>query len=232
VKYGNYRRTTQNLPARGGQAQNNAEPFRVVLCGTRRSGGFRVVLRASEASMSRIGKHPIPIPQGVTVAVEHSLVVAQGPKGKLATPLPPELGAHTDGTVLMVMPKGSVTKRTKSLWGLTRMQIANAIAGVHSGFSKTLLLEGIGIRAQLEGTALVLSLGFSHPMRVEPPENISFSVEKNAVVVSGPDKQLVGQVAAKIRSMKKPEPYKGAGIHYADEHVRRKPGKKAAAVMK
>ncbi|OHA48936.1 MAG: 50S ribosomal protein L6 [Candidatus Terrybacteria bacterium RIFCSPHIGHO2_01_FULL_48_17] len=180
--------------------------------------------------MSRIGKQPISVPSDVSITIEGSLIQANGPKGKLFTQLPPEIKAdHKDGMVL-VSPVGNATKRVKSVWGLTRMRIANAVQGAHQGFSKKLILEGIGIRAQLEGKALVLSLGFSHPVRVEPPEGITFLVEKNAVTILGPDKHMVGQVAASIRGMKKPEPYKGAGIRYENEQVRRKAGKKAAAI--
>ena len=176
--------------------------------------------------MSKIGKQPITIPQGVSVEVGEGRVAVAG--GALVVPFPPMLSvAQEDDMLKIVLIKQ--TKDAYARWGLTRALLANAITGVSQGFSKCLILEGIGYRVALEGNDLVLSLGFSHPVRVVPPEGIRFTVEKNVITILGYDKQLVGNVAASIRRFRKPEPYKGKGIRYEKEIVRRKAGKKAAA---
>lgn len=176
--------------------------------------------------MSRRGKLPVTIPSGVTVEVSPQAVTVRGPKGQLVQPLPPKTSANLEGQVLTVMVKHPDLGEERALWGLARQLIANAVKGVSEGFSKRLELSGIGFKAQLEGKDLVLNLGFSHPVKYSPPSSIGLAVEKgNAVIVTGADKQLVGQVAAEIRALKKPEPYKGKGIKYSTEIVRRKAGK-------
>src|SRR3989344_4429615 len=188
--------------------------------------------------MSRIGKKQINIPQGVTVQIKDidpekntREVLITGSKGINSVFVPQEISVEIEGDVLRCSPVGSNDK-VSALWGLSRALLAGAIVGVTQGFMKKLEIEGIGYRANIEGTTLVLSLGFSHTVRVEPPAGITFSTEKNSIIVSGIDKQMVGQMAAQIRSFKKPEPYKGKGIRYAGEVVRRKAGKKAAVAAK
>lgn len=177
--------------------------------------------------MSRVGKKPIQIPQGVEVKISGQKVMVRGPKGELSREVRPEIGVEVKEGKILVSPKIE-TKKTKALWGLTRALIANMIKGVTEGYEKKLEIEGIGFRASVEGENLVLSVGFTHPVKIKAPEGIKFSVEKNIITVSGTDKELVGQMAAKIRAIRPPEPYKGKGIRYVGEQVRRKVGKKAA----
>ena len=182
--------------------------------------------------MSRIGKKPIPIPEGIKVVFsDPQTVTVRGPKESLSVSLPRGVSATLADNVVVVTSDVRL-KNAGALWGLSRQLVANAVVGVTQGFSKVLTLEGIGYRATLDGSTLVLNVGFSHPVRVEALEGITFAVEKNAVTISGADKQLVGQVAASIREIRKPEPYKGKGIRYVNEIVRRKAGKKAAGVTK
>ena len=178
--------------------------------------------------MSRIGKKPIQIPDGVTVAKEGNLVRVKGLKGELSWEFNPVVDIDISEKEILVRPAVQ-SKKTPAIWGTTRARIQNMVDGVTRGFEKKLELEGIGYRAALEGQNLQLSIGFSHPVRVEAPPGIKFAVEKNVITVSGIDKDLVGATAAEIRSMKKPEPYKGKGIRYQGEVVRRKQGKKATA---
>ncbi len=188
--------------------------------------------------MSRIGKKNIIIPAGVTIDIGSldatragRIVVVRGPKGTTNVFVPEGIEIAVEGNeiVCSLAPHAATAS---NLWGLGRSLLAGAVVGVTAGFVKRLEIEGIGYRAALEGTTLSLSLGFSHPIKVEPPAGITFTLEKNAILVSGTDKQLVGQVAASIRDFKKPEPYKGKGIRYAGEVVRRKAGKKAAVAAK
>lgn len=176
--------------------------------------------------MSRIGKKPILIPEDVKVVIDGQLVRVNGPKGELQREVRPEIKVSLEGNEILVKPVKE-TKKTKAFWGLTRTLIANMIGGVTKGYEKKLEIEGIGYRANLEGENLILLVGFSHPVKIRQPEGIKFSVDKNMITVSGIDKQLVGQIAAKIRAVRKPEPYKGKGIRYEGEQVRRKAGKKA-----
>lgn len=171
------------------------------------------------------------IPIGVTVKHEHGILAVEGPKGVLSFKLRPEVEVMIEGNVLRVEEKMK-TKKSSAIWGTTRAVIANLLQGVHQGFEKKLELQGLGYRAQVEGKILVLALGFSHPVKIEPPEGISFKVEKSMITVSGIDKVLVGNVAHHIRALKKPEPYKGKGIRYEGEVVRKKVGKKAVAATK
>ena len=175
--------------------------------------------------MSRIGKLPIPLPAGVTVAVDGQNVSVKGPKGELAlTVSEPIKITLEDNTVIVSRPDDEA--KSKSLHGLTRTLIANNVHGVSTGFTKTLEIVGTGYRAASKGSNLELALGFSHPVVVEPPQGITLTVEGNTkIIVSGVDKQAVGEVAANIRKIRKPEPYKGKGVRYEGERVRRKAGK-------
>ncbi|MDH2443916.1 50S ribosomal protein L6 [Amnibacterium sp. CER49] len=175
--------------------------------------------------MSRIGRLPIDIPSGVDVAVDGNDVTVTGPKGTLAHTVPQPLTvAVEDGRVVVSRPDDE--RRSKSLHGLTRTLIANNILGVTQGYSKGLEVVGTGYRVQARGANIEFALGFSHPVVVEPPAGITFTVEgNNRLTVSGIDKQAVGETAANIRKIRKPEPYKGKGVRYAGEVVRRKAGK-------
>jgi large subunit ribosomal protein L6 len=177
--------------------------------------------------MSRIGKKPIAIPDGVTVDVKPELVSVKGPKGELDQAVSGDIKVlQSDGTLTVERPTDRGEHR--ALHGLTRSLIANMVQGVTQGFEKRLEIQGVGYRARLQGKALELSVGYSHPVSVTAPEGIEFEVPApNQVVVRGIDKQLVGEIAARIRRTRPPEPYKGKGIRYEGEHVRRKVGKRA-----
>jgi len=176
--------------------------------------------------MSRIGKQPITIPENVEVKIEGDLVIVKGPKGELKQQIRPEIKVEIKDKEIILKPV-KFHKGTPALWGTYRSHLANMIEGVTKGFEKKLEIEGTGYRAELEDKDLVLNLGYSHPIKMKAPEGIEFKVEKNIIAVTGIDKQLVGQVAAEIRSKRKPEPYKGKGIRYQGEIIRRKAGKKA-----
>jgi large subunit ribosomal protein L6 len=177
--------------------------------------------------MSRIGKKPIEIPDGVTVSVGPDRVTVNGPKGELSQVVSPAMKIEqTNGTLTVERPTDRGEHR--ALHGLTRSLIANMVEGVTNGFEKRLEIQGVGYRARLQGKALELALGFSHPVSIPAPEGIEFEVpQPTEVIVRGIDKQLVGEIAARIRKQRPPEPYKGKGIRYAGEHVRRKVGKRA-----
>ena len=180
--------------------------------------------------MSRIGKKPINIPEGVTVEINGQQTTVTGPKGKLSFQLGSDLVVEIKDKQVFLSNKKPQDRFVRALHGLTRSLLANMIEGVEKGFSKVLKIVGTGYRARLEGEKLVLSLGFSHPIEVKPPAGIKFEVEGNETIkVLGIDKNLVGQTAAKIRSFYPPEPYKGKGIRYQDESPRRKPGKAGKA---
>lgn len=181
--------------------------------------------------MSRVGKKPILIPPGVEVKIEGRNVKVKGPKGELGFEISPEIKVEIKDNQIFVKPqnKESRQKEIKALWGLNRVLLANMLKGTVAGYEKKLQLEGIGYRAAMEGETLVLQVGFSHPVKIQPSLGLKFSVEKNIITISGIDKELVGQTAAKIRAVKKPEPYKGKGIRYVGETVRKKLGKKAVA---
>lgn len=179
--------------------------------------------------MSRIGKKPIPVPPEVTVHVADIHVSVKGPKGELKRDIHRDVSAEIKDNTVIITPRNLASKKVAALWGLTRSLIANMVAGVTIGFEKVLEFEGIGYRVNLEGTTLVMQLGFSHPVRVEAPKGITYAVQKNTITISGIDKELVGEIAARIRALKKPEPYKGKGIRYRGEVIRRKAGKKAVA---
>lgn len=178
--------------------------------------------------MSRIGRLPVVIPAGVTVEVkENNYVVVKGSKGTLERNLPVEMDIKVeDGHVVVTRPND--LKRMKALHGLTRTLIQNMVTGVNEGYQKVLEVNGVGYRAAKQGKKLVLSLGYSHPVEMEDPEGLETTVEGNKIIVKGISKEKVGQYAAEIREKRKPEPYKGKGIRYKDEHIQRKEGKKAA----
>lgn len=176
--------------------------------------------------MSRIGRMPIPIPDGVKIDINDSLVKVTGPKGCITKRLPSEMDLSVVEDKLVVSIP-TTTKQSSALSGLTRSLLASMVAGVSKGFEKSLELVGIGYRAELQGTVLQLMLGYSHPIRFELPPGITASVEKQTkITFAGIDKELVGETAAVVRDFRKPEPYKGKGIKYSDEIIRRKIGKK------
>ena len=177
--------------------------------------------------MSRIGKKIIAIPSGVTVNVAGKSLSVKGPKGELHLTVHSDMDIEVKNGTVAVTCKKNASKKAPGIWGLSRTLVANMVTGVTNGFEKVLEFEGIGYRVNLEGSTLVMQLGFSHPVRFEAPKGIAFAVVKNAITVSGADKELVGEVAARIRALKKPEPYKGKGIRYRGEVIRRKAGKKA-----
>ena len=176
--------------------------------------------------MSRVGRMPIAIPAGVTVDIaENNNVTVKGPKGELNRTLPAEMSITIEaGEILVKRPND--LKKNKALHGLTRALLNNMVIGVTEGFSKTLLITGVGYRAAKQGSKLVLTLGYSHPIEMEEPEGIEIEVpDQSKIIVKGISKEKVGQCAAEIRSFRAPEPYKGKGIRYEDEHIRRKVGK-------
>ena len=176
--------------------------------------------------MSRIGKKPIPIPDKVQVTIDGSLVTVKGPKGELSHRFPVDMTIkQEDGQIVVERPTDQ--KRHRALHGMTRALIANMVSGVSEGFEKVLEIVGVGYRAEMQGQTLVMHLGYSHPIEVQPPQDVEFVVEERGrlVRVRGIDKQVVGQVAANIRKLRPPEPYKGKGVRYQGEYVRRKAGK-------
>lgn len=179
--------------------------------------------------MSRIGNTPVAVPNDVIVTVHDHSVVVKGPKGEVTLPLPSVLTVKLHEGTIVVSSKAE-GKTVKALHGTMSAELANAVIGVTKGWSKQLELSGVGYRAALNGVNLVLTVGFSHPVTVTPPPGITFVVTEGKVTVSGVNKYLVGQLAASIRDVKPPEPYKGKGIRYAGEHIRKKAGKSAKAV--
>ncbi|PJF41458.1 MAG: 50S ribosomal protein L6 [Chloroflexi bacterium] len=178
--------------------------------------------------MSRIGNQPIPLPDKVTVDINGQDVKVKGPKGELAMTIRPEISLELeDGTLFVKRPNDE--RQTRAYHGMTRALVANMVTGVSEGFQKTLIIEGVGFAAELRGKDLVLKLGKSHEDVVSPPDGVSFEVENRGqlVHIKGIDKQVVGELAANIRKLRPPEPYKGKGIRYVDEHIRRKAGKAA-----
>ena len=175
--------------------------------------------------MSRIGRLPITVPSGVDVTIDGRNVTVTGPKGTLSRSLHPDITvSREDGTLVVTRP--TEQKTHKQLHGLTRTLVNNMVVGVTDGYRKGLEITGVGYRATLNGRKLTLNLGYSHPIEIDPPEGISFEVENpTRLAVVGIDKELVGQIAAKVRATRKPEPYKGKGVRYAGEYIRRKAGK-------
>ncbi len=176
--------------------------------------------------MSRIGNQSIEIPSGVSVSVTERAIVIKGPKGELSMVPPPAITVSQEGNTVTVKREGDAG----ALHGLVRATLANAIVGVSSGWSKTLELVGVGYRAALTGSDLTLTVGFSHPVVISPPAGIVFTIVEGKVVVTGVDRHSVGQIAANVRAVKPPEPYKGKGIKYSGEYIRKKAGKSAKAV--
>ena len=175
--------------------------------------------------MSRIGKAPISLPSGVEVAVTGTSVEVKGAKGTLTQLVDPTVSVSVDDGIV-TLSRSNDERNTKALHGLYRSLISNMVLGVSEGYTKELTAVGVGYRAALKGTTIELQVGFSHPVHIEAPDGITFEVpEPTRIIVTGIDKQMVGQVAANIRSVRPPEPYKGKGIRYKDEHVRRKAGK-------
>ncbi len=177
--------------------------------------------------MSRIGRSPIKIPDGVEVKIDGSKVTVKGPKGTLSDSFSPDMDiSREDGMIIVKRPSDRIEHR--SLHGLTRSLIANMVQGVTEGFSRELEINGVGYRANLKGKNLDIAVGLSHPVVIEPMPDTEFEVpSQTQIIVRGIDKQVVGQLAARIRSIRPPEPYKGKGIKYVDEHIRRKVGKRA-----
>ena len=179
--------------------------------------------------MSKIGKLPISLPEGVTAEISGKVFVASGPKGKLTRQIPREIEINLkDGIITLTVRRNAPS--LSALYGTTRALVANMIKGVAQGWIKQLELVGAGYKAEVSGKTLTLNVGFSHPVKIEAPENVSFKVEKMIITVEGIDKEIVGEIAAKIRAVKPPEPYQGKGIKYKDEQVRRKAGKAAKTV--
>ena len=175
--------------------------------------------------MSRIGKRPIPVPPKVTVTINGQHVAVKGPKGELSRTLPPEVEVVQEGDTVLVNRRNE-SRPARQRHGLCRTLIANMVEGVSQGFQKRLEIQGVGYRAQVQGRNLVLNVGYSNPVQIEPPDGIQVAVENNTnVIVSGIDKEIVGNTTARIRAVRPPEPYKGKGIRYAGEVVRRKAGK-------
>jgi large subunit ribosomal protein L6 len=176
--------------------------------------------------MSRIGKKTVAIPAGVTLTLDGQSVTVKGPKGQLSWTVVDEIEVTKGDDGLSFTPRND-SQRSRGMWGLSRTLVANMVQGVTEGYTETLELVGVGYRAALKGTALSMQLGFSHDVDIPPPQGITFTVPRQtAIIVSGIDKQLVGEIAARIRKIRPPEPYKGKGVRYAGEKVRRKEGKK------
>ena len=176
--------------------------------------------------MSRIGKKPVVIPEGVEVKIDGQVVTAKGPLGTETVELRPEIFLKQEGNEVLVDITNHDDRKARALWGLSRTLVNNAVEGVKHGFTKKLEIQGVGYRANMEGSNLNLVLGYSHPILVTPPEGIKITVEANTkITVTGANKQLVGDVAAEIRSKRPPEVYKGKGVRYEGEYVRRKAGK-------
>ncbi|MBI2514997.1 50S ribosomal protein L6 [Candidatus Wolfebacteria bacterium] len=181
--------------------------------------------------MSKIGKRPITIPDGVEVKIEKENLIFRGPAGSLTFRIPLFIKAEVKDKKIFFNKENDI-KQTRANWGTIRSLAQNAVTGVKSGFEKNLELEGVGYRVTMEGETLVLNIGYSHPIRFNPPEGIKISIAKNTIKVSGIDKNLAGRTAAQIKARKPVEPYKGKGIHYTGEYVRRKAGKKVASAAK
>jgi len=179
--------------------------------------------------MSRVGKKPLIIPEKVELKVENDMIRVKGPKGELSLATHPRVSINIEDGELTVSVKNENNVKDRALWGLYRRLIGNLVTGVTEGFEKKLEVNGVGFKIAMTGDVLTLHVGFSHPVDYKMPEGIEASVEKNVITIKGIDKQLVGEVAASIRRIKKPEPYKGKGIKYVDEVIRRKAGKAAKA---
>lgn len=180
--------------------------------------------------MSKIGKIPVTIKEGVTVSIANQDVTVSGPKGTLVYKIPSTIEVRVDDGKIVVSPQKDLQDTAKAMHGLARSLLSNMVKGVSEGFQKKLELSGVGYRAQVMGKDLSISVGFSHPVKIAAPEGIQFAIVENLIVITGTDKVLVGNTAASIRAIRKPEPYKGKGIKYVGEKIRRKAGKAAKAV--
>ncbi len=178
--------------------------------------------------MSRIGKQTIIVPTGTEVSLAGTSFTVKGPKGTLTRDFPGDIAININGNEVTFTPAREGDRTLNALWGTYASHVKNMVTGVNEGFSKKLILEGVGFKSDVAGTVLNLALGFSHPVKVEIPTGLTVTAEKNNITVTGIDKELVGAFTASVRSMKKPEPYKGKGFRYSDEVIRRKQGKKAA----
>ncbi|KKP32544.1 MAG: 50S ribosomal protein L6 [Candidatus Staskawiczbacteria bacterium RIFOXYB2_FULL_32_9] len=181
--------------------------------------------------MSRIGKKLIELPTGVKVEIGSDTIKVSGPKGELSREIHPDINVELKDNKIFVTPKRE-SKKARALWGLYRALIFNMVEGVSKGYEIKLEIEGVGFKAIVEPDALSLNVGFIHPVKIKKPEGVTFAVEKNVIIISGIDKQKVGQISAEIRQAKKAEPYKGKGIKYQGEKIRRKEGKKVVAAKK
>lgn len=177
--------------------------------------------------MSRIGKQPISVPNGVQVSIENKKISIKGSKGELCLDIPNSISITYEDSLLQVTPDNKENKEQRMKWGLIRALVANMVKGVSEGFEKKLEINGVGYKAVVQGKKIVMQLGYSHPVEIDIPDGIEATIEKNVISIKGIDKYLVGEISAKIRSKRKPEPYKGKGIKYMDEIIRRKAGKKA-----
>lgn len=180
--------------------------------------------------MSKIGRLPILVKEGMQITVSGQEVKITGVKGEYTYTVPAPIQVTYEDGKMIVSQKNPNDVNTRALFGLTRASLANIVKGADEGFAKKLELAGVGYRAQVQGTDLVLSLGFSHPVKFTPPQGVTFTVAENVITISGSDKMIVGDIAARIRKVRPPEPYKGKGIKYVGEHIRRKAGKAAKAV--
>jgi large subunit ribosomal protein L6 len=180
--------------------------------------------------MSRIGKKPIAIPSGVTLELKDKTLKVKGPKGDLVLEIHPKVFIEQKENEVIVSVKNTEEKNQRALWGLFRALINNMVVGVTAGFTKVLEINGVGYKAAIAGKKLTLNLGYSHPIEMEVPAGLEAKVEKNTITITGADRQAVGQFAAVVRGMREPEPYKGKGIKYSDEVIRRKAGKVVKAV--
>ena len=179
--------------------------------------------------MSRIGKKPIEIPQGVKAEISDKEIKVSGPKGELKQFIHPEIKIEVRDGKILVAPKSELSKKGRGLWGLYRALVSNMVEGVSKGFEKKLEIEGVGFKAAVDAEGITLNLGFTNPVKIKKIDGVTFLVEKNVITVSGSDKERVGHMAALIRKQKKAEPYKGKGIKYQGEKIRRKEGKKVVA---
>lgn len=180
--------------------------------------------------MSKIGKMPVVIADGVTVTVNGQTVTVAGPKGTLTFVMPAGIKAEVTDGKIVVSQEAATREETKNYFGLTRAMLANMVTGVSKGNEKKLELSGVGYRAQAAGSELTLSVGFSHPVKIKAPEGVTFAVADNVITVTGADKAMVGLIASRVRAVRPPEPYKGKGIKYVGEYIRKKAGKAAKAV--
>ena len=177
--------------------------------------------------MSRVGKQTVIVPKGTEVKLSGTVFSAKGPKGTLTRDFPGNVSINIENENITFTPK-KLDPKTNALWGTYASHVKNMITGVNDGYTKKLILEGVGFKSEVAGDTLNLALGFSHPVKVKIPEGLTVTAEKNNITVIGIDKELVGQFTSSLRSLKKPEPYKGKGFRYSDEVIRRKQGKKAA----